>query len=189
VYVSYYQSAFTYRMMLFLRTRGDPLAVANAARRALREVAPGFPVYDVMTMEAQVANATAHTRFSAVLLGVFAAMALLLAAIGTYGVISFGVAQRTREIGVRVALGATRGDVVKLIVGQGISLAFVGIVCGLLGAFATTRLLRSLLYGVGPTDPATLTGIVAMLVVAVVTASWIPARRAAGVPAVQALRR
>jgi putative ABC transport system permease protein len=188
VYVSYYQSPLTYRMMLFLRTRGDPTAVASAARHALREVAPGFPVYDVASMEARVASATAQPRFIAALLGAFAGLALLLAAVGTYGVISFGVAHRTKEIGVRVALGATRGDVVRLVVGQGIALAMVGIVCGLAGAVATTRVMRSLLYGVEPTDPATLFGIVGMLMVSVLAASWIPARRAAGVPAVQALR-
>jgi ABC-type antimicrobial peptide transport system permease subunit len=188
VYVSYYQLPFTHRMMLFVRTQGDPAALAAPVRSALRDVAAGFPVYDVMSMETRVADATARPRFITVLLGAFAGLALLLAAIGTYGVISFGVAQRTVEIGVRVALGATRRDVVRLVVGQGFALALVGIVCGLAGAFATTRVLRSLLYGVEPTDPATLLGIVAMLVLAVLAASWIPARRAAGVPAIQALR-
>jgi putative ABC transport system permease protein len=188
VYVSYYQSSFTYRMMLFLRTRGDPLTVAGAARQALREISPGFPIYDVLSMESRVAEATAQARFSAVLLGIFAALALMLAAIGTYGVISFAVAQRTREIGVRVALGATTRDVVRLVVGQGMRLATIGIVFGLTAAIATTRVLRSLLYGVEPTDPTTLFGIVAMLLLAVTAASWIPARRAAEVPAVQALR-
>jgi predicted permease len=188
VYVSYFQSTFTYRMMLFLRTRGDPEVLAQAARLAIREVAPGFPVYDVASMQDRVVATTAQSRFIASLLGAFAGLALLLAAIGTYGVISFGVAQRTKEIGVRVALGATRGHVVRLIVGQGVALAVIGIVCGLAGAIAATRVMRSLLYGVEPTDPATLFGIVGMLIVAVLAASWIPARRAAGVPAVQALR-
>ena len=188
VYVSYYQAPFSYRMMLFVRTPGDPNALIVAARKALREATPGFPVHDVQSMEARVADATAGPRFITVLLGGFASIALLLAAMGTYGVISFGVAQRTTEIGVRVALGATRGDVVRLVVGQGFVLACVGIVCGLAGAFATTRVLRSLLYGVEPTDPLTLLGIVAMLSLAVLAASWIPARRAAGVPAIQALR-
>jgi putative ABC transport system permease protein len=122
------------------------------------------------------------------LLGLFAALALLLSMVGTYGVISFGVAQRTREIGVRVALGATRRDVVRLVVGQGISFAAAGIAIGLLVAVATTGVLRSLLFGVEPTDPATFAAIVAMLILAVLAASWLPAQRAAGVPAVQALR-
>jgi putative ABC transport system permease protein len=188
VYVSYFQSPLTYRMMFFLRTRADPSSIAQRARFAIRAAAPGFPVYDVESMQDRVVATTAQPRFIASLLGAFAGLALLLAAIGTYGVISFGVAQRTKEIGVRVALGATRGHVVRLIVGQGIALAVVGIVCGLAGAIAATRVMGSLLYGVEPTDPATLFGIVGMLIAAVLAASWIPARRAAGVPAVQALR-
>ena len=188
VYVSYFQSPLTYRMMFFIRTHGDARSIVRPARLAIRAVAPGFPVYDVESMEDRVIATTAQPRFIASLLGAFAGLALLLAATGTYGVISFGVAQRTKEIGVRVALGATKGHVVRLIVGQGIALAFVGIVCGLAGSVAATRVMRSLLYGVEPTDPATLFGIVGMLVIAVLAASWIPARRAAGVPAVQALR-
>jgi ABC-type antimicrobial peptide transport system permease subunit len=175
-------------MMLFISTRGDPTVLAKPVRNALREVAPGFPMYDVTTMESRVAQTMARARFSATLLSTFAALALVLAAIGTYGVISFGVAQRTREIGVRVALGATSRDVVRLIVGQGVTLACVGTICGLAAAFAVTRVLRSLLFGVEPTDPATLFGIVALLMLAVLAASWIPAKRAAEVPAVQALR-
>ena len=188
VYVSYYQSPISFRMMFFMRTRGDPDGVIRSARAALREVAPGFPVYDVASLETRLTGSLANTRFSAMLLGLFAALALLLSMVGTYGVISFGVAQRTREIGVRVALGATRRDVVRLVVGQGISLAAAGIVIGLLVAVATTGVLRSLLFGVEPTDPATFAAIVAMLILAVLTASWLPAQRAAGVPAVQALR-
>jgi ABC-type antimicrobial peptide transport system permease subunit len=107
---------------------------------------------------------------------------------GTYGVISFAVAQRTREMGVRLALGATRRDLIQLVVGQGIVLATIGAAIGVVAALMTSRLLRSLLYGVEPADPATLIGILAVLFAAVVAASWIPARRAAGVPAAEALR-
>jgi predicted permease len=188
VYVSYYQVPFTYRMMFFLKTRVDPTSVGGAARRALSEVAPGFPVYNIRSLDGQVEDATAYAWVSTLLLGFFAALALLLAMIGTYGVISFAVAQRTREIGVRIALGATSGDVTRLVVGQGIALAAVGAGFGLIGAFALTRLLRSLLYAVEPTDPATLGGIVVVLVLSVLAASWFPARRAAGTPVVQALR-
>jgi putative ABC transport system permease protein len=188
MYASFYQAPLSARMMLFLRARGDLPAVAQGARKALREVAPGFPVYDIQPMSARMAGATAYARFSAFVLALFAGLALGLAMMGTYGVISYAVVQRTREIGVRVALGATRADVVGLIVRQGLTLGGVGAVCGLAGAVLTTRVLRSLLYGVEPTDPLTLGGIAAVLVIAVLAASWFPARRAAGVPAIQALR-
>ena len=188
VYVSYYQVPFSYRMVFFLKTRVDPVSISLPARLALREVAPGFPVSDVRPLDDQVQIATAYARVSTVLLAIFAALALALATMGTYGVISFAVAQRTREIGVRIALGATAGDVIRLVVGQGIALAAVGGLFGLAAAVGLTRLLRSLLYGVEPTDLLTLGGIVVMLVASVVVASWIPARRAAGIPVVRALR-
>jgi len=188
VYVSYYQVPFSYRMVFFLKTRVDPVSISLPARLALREVAPGFPVSDVRPLDDQVQIATAYARVSTVLLAIFAALALALATMGTYGVISFAVAQRTREIGVRIALGATAGDVIRLVVGQGIALAAVGGLFGLAAAVGLTRLLRSLLYGVEPTDLLTLVGIVVMLVASVVVASWIPARRAAGIPVVRALR-
>jgi putative ABC transport system permease protein len=162
--------------------------VAEAARRALREVAPGFPVYDVASLETRIGVALAEPRFLAQLLSVFAAFALVLATIGTYGVISYSVAQRTREMGVRIALGATRRDVTRLVVGRGTVLAAAGGAVGLLGAAAAVRLIRAQLYGVEPSDPVTLAGIVVLLMLAVVVASWIPARRAASVPPVEALR-
>jgi predicted permease len=187
VYISYYQSPRA-RMMMFVRTAGDPLAVVAAARREVAAIAPGVPLYDVRPMRDRVADAMAYARFSAVLLAAFAAVALALAALGTYGVISFGVSQRTREIGIRVALGATRESVLRLVVGQGIWLAVVGGGLGLVGALVATRVLGSLLYGVAPSDPVTLVSIVAVLSAAVIVASWIPARRAAGVHPVEALR-
>ncbi len=188
VYISYYQRPFSFRMMLFVRTRGDPGSRAADVRNALKEVAPGFPMYDVSTMSARLNSTVAYARFSAVLLTLFATVALVLAAMGTYGVMSFVVAQRTREIGVRSALGATRGVIVRLVIGQGVSLAIAGTVIGLVGAVAATRVLTSLLYEVRPSDPITLIGIVGVLIVAVLVASWIPARRAVGIPVVQALR-
>jgi predicted permease len=187
VYLSYYQSPRG-RMMMFVRAAGDPRTLVGAARREIAALAPGVPLYDVRPMRERVSEAMGYARFSAILLAAFAAVALALAALGTYGVISFGVSQRTREIGVRVALGATRGDVLRLIVGQGIGLAVVGGALGLAGALAATRVLRSLLYDVAPSDPVTLVAIMALLVVAVVLASWLPARRAAGVHPAEALR-
>jgi putative ABC transport system permease protein len=162
--------------------------LVGAVRREIAALAPGVPLYDVRPMRERVADAMGYARFSATLLAAFAAVALALAALGTYGVISFGVSQRTKEIGVRVALGATRGNVLRLVVGQGVGLAVVGGVLGLAGALATTRVLRSLLYGVAPSDPVTLVSIVAVLMVAVIVASWLPARRAAGVHPAEALR-
>jgi predicted permease len=187
VYLPYAQSPRA-RLMLFVRTAGDPMAVIPAIRRAIGEIAPQVPLYDVRTMDMRVADAMSYARFSTVLLGLFAAVALALATMGTYGVISFAVAQRTREIGIRVAIGATRSDVVRLIVGQGAVLVAIGAVVGIAAALAVTRVLGTLLYDVAPSDPATFTAIVALLVTAVIAASWIPARRAASVQPTEALR-
>ena len=188
IYISYYQFPMSFRMMLLLRTGGDPASVAEAVRRAMREVAPGFPVYDVATLEARMGGALAHSRFLAQLLSLFAALALVLATMGTYGVISYAVAQRTREMGIRTALGATRHDLTRLVVGQGVALAAAGGALGLVGALAGVRVIRTQLYGVEPSDPVTLGAIVVLLALVVLVASWAPARRAAGVPAVEALR-
>ncbi|HEY9478707.1 MAG TPA: ABC transporter permease [Gemmatimonadaceae bacterium] len=187
VYLSYYQSPRG-RMMIYLRSAGDPLSLTPAARRVLREMAPDAPVYDARTLASRVADASAYARFSALLLAIFAGMALVLAAIGVYGVISYAAGQRTREIGLRVALGASPGSVVRLVVGQGLGIALAGLLVGLGGALLATRLLRSMLYDVAPSDPATFAGIVGLLVATVLAASWIPARRAAGVQPMEALR-
>jgi predicted permease len=187
VYLSYYQSP-SGRMMLFARTAGDPLALAAAARRAIHEIAPEAPVFEVRTLEERVADTMGFARFSTTLLALFAAMALALATMGTYGVISFAVAQRTREIAVRSALGATRGGIVRLVVRQGVTIAAVGGAVGTAAALGATRVLGSLLYDVEPTDPATFAAIVVVLVAAVVAASWAPARRAAGLSPMDALR-
>ena len=186
-YISYYQSPRA-RMMVFIRTAGDPAALTNAARRVIRDLAPGVPVYDVMTMEKRVDVAAAAAKFRAVLLSLFAGMALVLATIGTYGVIAYGVAQRTREIGIRVALGAQASDVVRMVVRQGMVLAVIGGLLGVVAARASARVLSTLLYEVKASDPLTFGGIVAVLVLAVVVASWIPARRAARVQPLEALR-
>jgi putative ABC transport system permease protein len=187
VYLSYAQSP-TARIMVFLRTSGEPLALVAAARRAIRELAPEFPVYDVQPMTARVADSMARARFSAVLLSVFAGVALVLAAVGIYGVMAFMVAQRTREIGIRMALGADRSAVLNLVVGEGVVLAGLGALVGLAGALAAARLLRSLLFGVETWDPATYVAIVVLLGGAAALASWIPARRATRVDPTEALR-
>jgi predicted permease len=186
VYLSYYQSPRG-RMMVYLRTAGDPLALAPAARRAMREVAPDAPVYDVRSLSSRVADASAYARFSAFLLALFAAVALVLAAIGVYGVVSFTSGQRTREIGLRLALGASRRCVLRLVVGQGLGIALAGLAVGLAGALVATRVLASMLYDIRPTDPATFVGMAVLLLAAVLLASWLPARRAAGIQPMDAL--
>jgi putative ABC transport system permease protein len=187
VYLSYQQSPST-RLLLHVRTAGEPTAVTAAARRAVAEVAPGVPVYDVRTMESRVADALALQRLSAVLLALFAAVALALATLGVYGVVSYAAAERTREMGIRVALGATRGDVARLVLRQGLAIALVGGAVGLAGALAATRVLRSLLYDVAPSDPATFAAVAALLLATVLVAGWTPARRAAAVAPTEALR-
>jgi ABC-type antimicrobial peptide transport system permease subunit len=187
VYLSYYQSPRA-RMMIYIRTAGDPLAIVPAARRILGELAPDAPVYDVRTLASRVADASAYARFSAMLLAMFAGMALVLAAIGVYGVISFQARQRTKELGLRVALGASPGNVQRLMLRHGLTIALAGLAAGLVGALALTRLLGSMLYDVAPTDPLTFAGIVVVLLAAVLLASWIPARRAAAVEPMDALR-
>jgi predicted lysophospholipase L1 biosynthesis ABC-type transport system permease subunit len=176
------------RPMLMIRTAVDPLSLATPVRRVLRELAPDAPVFEVRTMADRVAGAMAFQRFSATLLGLFALVALALATLGVYGIIASAVAQRRGEIGVRVALGATRGRIVRLVVGQGVGIALVGTAVGLLGALATTRVLRSMLYDVAPSDPLTFGGIVVLLALAVLAASGVPAWRAASVRPTEALR-
>ena len=187
-YISYTQARIA-RMMIFARTTGDPASLTLAVRAAVRRVVPQAPVYDIKPMSARVAAATAQTRFSAVLLGLFAAVALSLAVMGIYGVLSFAVAQRTNEIGLRMALGAERSNVLGLVLRDAAALAVVGLAIGLAVALAVTRILRSMLYEVTTTDPWTYVAMTAALAVAVLAASWLPAIRAAGVDPVTALRR
>ena len=186
VYLPFYQSPN--RMMLFVRAAGDPLALAGPVRRVVRELAPGAPVYELGTLEERFADATAFARFGTLLLSLFAVVALALATLGVYGVVSFAVSQRRREFGVRLALGATGADVVRLVVRDGLAIAGAGTLLGLAAALAAARVLRSLLYDVAPSDPATFAGIVLLLGAAVLAASWLPARRAARVMPTEALR-
>jgi len=186
-YISYGQARIT-RMMVFARTTGDPRAVITPVREALRRVAPMAPIYDFRTLEDRVATAGAQARFSATLLGAFALVALTLAVMGIYGVMSFAVAQRTRELGVRMALGATQPQVVGMVLGESLRLAVVGLVIGLGGAFAFTRALRSMLFEVSTTDPPTYAVMAGLLLATALVAGWLPARRAARVDPAGALR-
>jgi ABC-type antimicrobial peptide transport system permease subunit len=173
---------------VYLRTYRNPNALAGSARRAIHEMAPDLPVYDIRTLASRAADSTSQARFSALLLAMFAGAALILATVGIYGVISFAVAQRTREIGIRIALGADRGAVLRLVVNEGAALAGVGLVLGGFAALGTTRVLRSLLFDVSPTDPLTVGTVTALLALAAIAASWVPARRAARLQPTEALR-
>ncbi|HKP87591.1 MAG TPA: ABC transporter permease [Blastocatellia bacterium] len=175
-------------MYVVARTSGDPLGLAAAVTREAREMDPNVPVYDVKTMEQLVSESLARRRFAMLALGLFAVVALLLAVVGIYGVMSYSVAQRTREIGIRVALGAQMGDVFKLVIGQGMLLAAIGVCIGLASAIAMTRVMASLLFGVSATDPATFATIALLLAVVALVACYVPARRAAKVDPMVALR-
>jgi predicted lysophospholipase L1 biosynthesis ABC-type transport system permease subunit len=165
-----------------------PLRVSQAVQEALLAGDTQLPAMNVRTMEQLALSSTARQNFALLLLGVFAAIALLLATVGIYGVISYTVTQRTREIGVRMALGAERADIIKLVLGQGLVLTLVGIAAGLAGAFALTRFLVSMLYGVRPSDPLSFAAVSLLLTVAALLACYIPARRATKIDPMVALR-
>lgn len=187
VYLPYAQSP-NGRLMLFVRTSGDPKSVVTPIRRLVKEISPESAVHDARTMEERIGDSTTSARFSSLLLSLFAIVALLLAAIGTYGVISFNASQRVREMGIRVALGATRRQVAQLVVGEALGIALAGGTIGVTGALGATRLLRALLYDVSPNDPITFVVIVVLLAGTVLLASWLPARRASRVAPQDALR-
>jgi predicted permease len=182
------RQAVTNNLQLALPFRGSASDVTASLRADVAALDPGVPVHDVQTMEQQIAQSLAHPRFRAALLGSFAGLALLLAAIGIYGTLSESVSQRTREIGIRMALGAARRDVLQLVIRRGLSLTLAGIVLGVAAAVSVMRLLTSMLYGVTPTDPATLLTVLVMLTAVVALACYVPARRATRVDPIVALR-
>jgi predicted permease len=183
------QSPQSWRTMgLVVRASGDPLSLAGAVRSAVRQYDPAIAIYDVKSMDDIVGESVAQPRFSATMLLLFSSVALLLAAVGIYGVISYDVGRRTREIGIRMALGARPGDAQRMVVGQALRVVAPGIALGLAAALAFTRVLRSLLYEVSPSDPLTLAGTSAVLLAVAVLASWLPARRASRVDPLGALR-
>jgi putative ABC transport system permease protein len=173
---------------LVVRTATDPLQLADAVRGEVRALDKEVAAYNVTRLEELLAGATAQSRFSLILLGLFAGVALALAIAGLYGVVAYSVSQRTHEIGIRVALGAQAGDVLKLVVGQGMKLAVFGVGIGLLASLALARLMKNLLFGVSVTDPLTLTGIAVLLTAVALLACYIPARRATKVDPIVALR-
>jgi putative ABC transport system permease protein len=175
-------------MTMMVRTTVDPLSLASAVRRRVSGSDGEQPVFDVQTMDQIISDSVAGRRFSMLLLAVFAGLALLLATVGIYGVISYNSTQRTHEIGIRMALGAERTDVLRLVVGQGLRLSLIGIGAGLAAALGLTRLMSSMLYGVRPTDIVTFAAVSLLLAGVAVLASYVPARRATRVDPIVALR-
>ena len=187
-YVPYAQDAGWGALSLALRTKGEPEALTAAVRGAILSIDKNQPAYDIKTMDDVFSASVANTRLVMLLFGVFSMFALLLASIGIYGVIAYSVAQRTHEIGIRLALGAQTRDVRRMIITQGMVLALIGAGLGLAGAFAATRVMRSLLYGVSATDPLIFIGVSLLLAVVALLASYIPAKRATKVDPMTALR-
>jgi hypothetical protein len=176
------------RMSLVVRTAGDPAAMAGPVRAAIRELFPGQAFQEVVPLRAKLADAASTPRLFTTLVSVFGALALALAAVGLYGVVAYAVRQRDREIAVRVALGASRAGVLALLVRQGMAPVVAGLATGLAAAFAATRVLRSLLFEVSATDPATFAAVALLLGVVALAASYLPSRRAARVDPAVTLR-
>jgi len=186
-YVPHAQWTDSY-MLLVVRTTTDPGALTGPVRQTIHALDPDVPLHKVATMRQLVSASVAQRSFTLLLIAVFAAVALLMAAIGLYGVMAYSVTQRTREIGIRVALGAQGADVLRLVVGRGLRLVALGVALGVMAALALTRLMKKLLFEVSATDPVTFAGVAALLALVALLACWIPARRAARVDPMVALR-
>jgi putative ABC transport system permease protein len=186
-YLPYRQNPWN-RQFVVVRAASDPAALAAAARQAVAALDKDVPIANLRTMDELMTASVAPPKFRTVLVAMFALVGLLLAAVGLYGVISYAVTERTHELGVRIALGADRGDVVRLVLGEAMLMTVSGILVGLVGAFATTRLMQSLLFGVASTDAATFAGISVLLLMTALVASYVPTRRATRVDPMVALR-
>jgi putative ABC transport system permease protein len=189
IYVPHAQEQSWGFMGMVVRTASDPAAFANTLRREVQAIDKDQPIYNVRTFDDVVMNSLGTRRVSMQLFTVFAIAALLLAAVGIYGVMAYSVTQRTQEIGIRMALGAQKGDVLRLVVRQGMTLTVIGIIAGLAGAFALTRVMANLLFGVGASDPATFFGLSLLLIGVAFIACYLPARRAAKLDPMIALAR
>jgi putative ABC transport system permease protein len=176
------------QMEFAIRTTADPERTLASAQRELLRIEPGATIDHVQTMSQRIGDTLSPRRLNLMLFGLFSALALVLAAVGLYGVVAYAAGQRTREFGIRMALGARGGDVLWLVLGHGLKLAIVGVTIGMIGAIGLTRLLTKLLFGVQPTDPPTLVGVAILLAVVATLACWIPAHRATRVAPIEALR-
>jgi putative ABC transport system permease protein len=190
-----YQAAHTFQpigappyVLFVVRAAADPVPVIAAVRQLIRSVDPDVAVSQVSLVESELADSIAGPRFSMTLLTVFAVLALALAAVGVAAVIGYAVTERTHEIGIRMALGARETNVLRLVIAQGMRATIAGLVVGVLGALAATRLLRGMLYGVAPHDALTFAGVAVLLLAVAFVASWVPARRATRVDPIIALR-
>jgi putative ABC transport system permease protein len=183
----YYQEPVSFATFV-VRTGSDPEAMTSAVRAAMQEIDKDLPVYNIKTVNDVISESVAPRRLNMLLLGIFAGLALVLAAVGIYGVISYSVSQRTREIGIRMALGASHTSVLRLVVGEGMILAVIGVTIGVVASFFLTRLMSTLLFGVSTTDPITFVAISLLLTGVSIVASLVPARRATRVDPMVALR-
>jgi putative ABC transport system permease protein len=186
-YAPYAQNAWGYSVIA-LRAKGDPAALTPVVRSEIQAVDKDQPIHNVRVMDEVLSESVAPRRLSMVLFGLFAGVALALSMVGIYGVMSYAVTQRTHEIGIRMALGAQTGDVLKLVVMQGMLLVVIGIAIGLIAALALSRVMKSLLYDVSATDPATFVAISLLLLGVALLANFVPARRASKVDPMIALR-
>jgi putative ABC transport system permease protein len=175
-------------LALVMRTANDPAGQVAALRSVVHSLDKDLPLIEVQTLAELVSESSRERRFVTVLLGLFAATGLVLASVGIYGVISYAVAQRTREIGIRMAFGAGMGAVVRMVLGEGVKVVLAGVGAGIAGAWALTRYLEKLLFGVRPTDPATFAAVALLIALVAQAACYIPARRAAGIDPMSALR-
>ena len=188
MYVPYRQDIFS-SMWLVARTNGDPAQLTSTVRQTVREIDPALPAFSISPLANVISDSVAQRRFSMLLLGLFALIAVFLAAVGLYGVVAYTVSQRTQEIGVRMAVGAGRADVLKMVVGGGMKLALLGVAIGIAGALAVTRVVATMLFGVTPFDPMSYLATAAILLAVAALACYVPARRAMRVDPIVALRQ